>query len=150
MIKEFVEQWWKHKDKLEAYFKNHGNLESINYSDIVKALLDNILNEGLKEFYHFQKDIHIIDDGQYEGTLLFVFHSGDYAPGIENYFFTYNYYGSCSGCDTLAYVLEGLEGQEQIDGLMRLAFDLLRSTKPMSDKVEYNGYPIHLTEEETK
>jgi hypothetical protein len=43
--------------------------------------------------------IHTIDDGHYQGTLVFVVASGGYQP--SRYWTTRVEYGSCSGCDAL-------------------------------------------------
>lgn len=43
--------------------------------------------------------IHQIDDGDYQGTLIFVIGAGGYQP--SRYWYVKVGYGSCSGCDTL-------------------------------------------------
>ena len=154
MIKEFISQWWKNKDNMEHYFRSIQKIESVEYKDIVKALIENILNADADvKYYEISTDIHEIDDGDYQGMQIFIVHNNTYQPDLKDYFFANNYYGSCSGCDTLMGITEYSDEpatEEQIKELMTLAFDLLRSFKPFVPNATYRGLPIHLTEEETK
>jgi hypothetical protein len=43
--------------------------------------------------------IHVINDGDYQGTFVFLVPSKTYQP--STYLLTKVYYGSCGGCDTL-------------------------------------------------
>lgn len=154
MIKEFISQWWQNKDNMERYFRSIQQIESVEYKDIVKALIENVLNvDADVEYCKISTDIHEIDDGYYQGMQIFVVHNNTYQPDLEDYFFANNYYGSCSGCDTLMSITEYSDApatEEQIKELMTLAFDLLRSFKPFVPNATYRGRQIHLTEEETK
>lgn len=151
MIKEFIAQWWQNKDNMERYFRSIQKIGNIGYEGIVMALIENVLNVDSGEtYYKISTDIHVIDDGDYQGTKIFVVHNNTYQPDLKDYFFANNYYGSCSGCDTLL----GITGysdepatEEQIKELMKLAFDLLRSFKPFVPNATYRGFLIHLTEE---
>lgn len=151
MIKEFIDQWWKHKDNMERYFKSIPKIRAIDYEDIVKALIGNVLNcEEELVRYKISTDIHVIDDGEYQGTQIFVVHNDTYQPDVDDYFFTHNYYGSCSGCDTLQSITQYQPKpatDEQVKELMKLAFDLLRNFKPLVEGAEYKGKSVHLTEE---
>lgn len=65
-------------------------------------------------------------------------------------FFAENYYGSCSGCDTLMHITKYKEEpatDEQVKELMQLAFDMLRDFKPLVKDAKYRNMPVHLTEE---
>ena len=48
--------------------------------------------------------VHVINDGDYQGTLVFIIAEQGYQP--SGYYYTSVYYGSCSYCDTLQGVLE--------------------------------------------
>ena len=150
MIKEFIDQWWKYKDNMERYFKSISEINAIDYEDIVKALIDNVLNCGIEEeWYKISTDIHVIDDLEYHGTQIFVVHNDTYQPDVDDYFFTHNYYGSCSGCDTLLSIVTFCSEpatDEQVKELMKLAFDLLRNFKPLVEGAKYKGKSVHLTE----
>lgn len=148
MVKEFLEKWWKYKEGMETYFREKGNISEISYHGIVIALVKNVLNRGVK-WCGLSEEVCVIDDGDYEGTQIFILHNDACTPEIKDYFYTHNYYGSCSGCDTLLSIVEGSNGKatdEQVKLLMRLAFDLLRNIKPMAADAQYDYEGIHLTE----
>lgn len=68
MEKEIIKQWEANKFKLENWFKNTKQSEYANYIDIVEALFTYVI-EGYNT-----SEIHIIDDGNYQGTQLFLIH----------------------------------------------------------------------------
>lgn len=49
----------------------------------------------------WSEDVLTIDDGDYQGALIFVIHREIYQPSPPEYMMTCAYYGSCSGCDVL-------------------------------------------------
>lgn len=74
--------------------------------------------------------IHEIDDGEYQGTLLFVIPADGYQP--YDYWCVKVGYGSCSGCDTLMAILEGDYGDtidEKVDSLFTLALHIVQGLK---------------------
>lgn len=150
MIKEFISKWWQNKDNIEHYFRSIQKIESLEYIDIVKALIENVLNVDAGEKQKISTDIHEIDDGYWcQGMQMFIVRNDTKDPTLSDYFFADNYYGSCSGCDTLMGITKYSEKpatEEQIKKLMTLAFDLLRSFKPFVSNATYRGLPIHLTE----
>lgn len=150
MIKEFISQWWKHKDNMERYFLSIQKIENVEYKDIVKAIIENVLNvDEYVEYYKISTDIHEIDDGEFQGMQIFVVHNNTDDPALTDYFFADNYYGSCSGCDMLMGITKYSDKpatEEQIKKLMTLAFNLLRRFKPFVPNATYQGLPIHLTE----
>ena len=155
MIKEFISQWWQNKDNIERYFRSIQEIESIEYKDIVKALIENVLNvDAVEKYRKISTDIHEIDDSYWcHGMQIFIVRNDTKDPALSDYFFADNYYGSCSGCDTLMGITKYSNKpatEEQIKELMTLAFDLLRSFKTFVPNATYRGLPIHLTEEETK
>ena len=102
MIKEFVERWDKYKGDLENYFKNTNQEEYSNYGDIVKALFKYVINREETKWHEFNlKSMKVIDDGDYQGTQIFIIPLDVYQPDVNDYVITNTYYGSCSGCDTL-------------------------------------------------
>lgn len=139
MIKEFVEKWDKYKNELEEYFRNNPQKEYATYKDIVRLLFDIIINkdEGFKWEKFDTGDIVVIDDGDYQGTQIFILHKDEYQPSVEEYVYTNTYYGSCSGCDTLLAIqdwdLEKLPNENQIKEYMTLALHLLQRCHYMED-----------------
>ena len=108
MIKEFCLAWEKNKDKLEEYFRKARQEEYGNYEDLVKLLFDIVINPSIEcDHYRFDtENILVIDDGDYQGTQVFILHRDQYQPSVEDYVYTNTYYGSCSGCDTLLSINE--------------------------------------------
>ena len=145
MIKEFVEAWEKNKDKLEEYLKTHKQEEYYSYKQLVKLLFDIVINpeidkhEGLFELtaLYDTGNILTIDDGDYQGTLIFVLHENRYQPSVDEYVYTNVGYGSCSGCDTLqaihCYSVGETPDETQLKDYMTLCLHLLQRCKRMSD-----------------
>lgn len=104
MIKNFCLAWEENKGKLEEYIKTHTQDTYDSYESLVTALFEIVINpymssHSLRE-YNINK-MTVIDDGDWQGTLLFVIPENTYTPDATEYIYTYVYYGSCSGCDTL-------------------------------------------------
>ena len=133
MIKEFVEKWNKYSNNLEEYFRNTKQEEYSNYEEIVRILFDEVINKGEEDTFD-TKNILVIDDGNYQGTQIFVLHKDTYQPNIEDYVYTNTYYGSCSGCDTLLRISSydgGMPDENQIKEYMMLALHLLQKCEYM-------------------
>lgn len=134
MIKKLVEKWEANKGELESNLRSNTNLNKCNYSDLVKIAFDSIVNTGENDQILNVGNIHQIDDGDYQGTLVFLIPGDTYQPGHEEYLMTYVYYGSCSGCD----LLQSIRGwgeepvtDSQIKDYMALCKDIItRTIKP--------------------
>lgn len=141
MIKEFCLAWEKNKDKLEEYFRKTRQEEYGNYEDLVKLLFDIVINPSI-ECDHYRLDtenILVIDDGDYQGTQVFILHRDQYQPSVEDYVYTNTYYGSCSGCDTLLSINkyeDGLPSESQVNDYMDLCLHLLQRCHYMIDEEE--------------
>lgn len=134
MIKEFSERWNKYKGNLEEYFRNTKQEKYDSYCDIVKLLLEKVINQEETNGYKFDlNNITIVDDGDYQGTQIFIIPLDTYQPNETEYIVTNTYYGSCSGCDTLQaiseYDYDELPNEEQIADYMQLALHLLQKCK---------------------
>jgi len=71
--------------------------------------------------------VHLIDDGDYQGVLLFVIASGGYQP--SEYWTTSVWYGSCSGCDTFQSIMEDSDYDRRINDYMTLALHITQKLK---------------------
>ncbi|MDK2772133.1 MAG: hypothetical protein KYX68_07960 [Flavobacterium sp.] len=140
MILEIIEKWEENKFKLEEYFKTTKQSEYSNYKDIVVKLFE-IVIVGVKnkwngtDNYDVSK-ITVIDDGDYQGTQIFLIPKETYQPSVEDYIMTNTYYGSCSGCDTLqgfSCYDDDLPTEEQISEYMTLALHLVQKMKFLTD-----------------
>lgn len=143
MLTDFVEAWNENKDKLEKYFKNTKQEKYDEYEKILKQLVEIVINPYLSNKRYKTLDIkkiRIIDDGDYQGTQIYIIPFDLYQPDVEDYVYTNNYYGSCSGCDTLLSISnyqEGIPTPKQVEGYMTIALHLLQKFKRLEDgKVE--------------
>lgn len=131
MIKYCLEKWNKNKEKLKAALKRTPGLNDCNYKDIVELVVKYILNEGCEyESEMFDNEhLTVIDDGDYQGTLLFIIPNNTYQPSEHEYLMTYVSYGSCCGCDTLqgiqCYMDDGEITDQQISDFMTLCKDIV-------------------------
>lgn len=135
MLKIILEKWDKNKDKLREVFQTQKGFNDCNYKDIVKKTFEIIYNDG--EDYSSDKldieNLTQIDNGDYQGTLLYLIPFDTYQPSECEYLMTYVGYGSCSGCDTLQHIqCYGDYGDylttRQVDDFMQLAKDILQNT----------------------
>lgn len=139
MLQFAVDKWNKNKDKLKKYFEETPQAKYLDYSDIFKLVLEIILNDSDYEYNNYDTEhIHIIDDGHYQGMQIFIAHKKTYQPGCSDYIITHNYYGSCSGCDTLMSIYEfgsGLPNKQQVGDYMKLSLGLIQSAVMLDNTV---------------
>lgn len=99
------------------------------------------LEENKPEYYVFDiEKIHEIDDGEYQGTLLYMIPFDTYHPSHWQYVATYVYYGSCSCCDTLLEISgyeDDLPDADQVKDYVKLCLKILQRCK----------YPFNYEEE---
>jgi len=137
MIKYCLQKWDKNKDKLEAVIQTDHNINTVEegYDYLVKLVVENILNDEESQenvdLWNSEK-ISRIDDGYYQGTLLYLIPVKTCVPGEGEYMMTYVNYGSCTGCDSLIYIRYGYEDTEhelpteqQVKDYMTLCRDLV-------------------------
>ena len=109
MLDWVIKKWDKNKANLEKAIRQDKELNRCEYSYLVKMVVHHILNDGYeidKNKYYSEdlwdtKKISVIDDGYYGGTQIFLIPKNTCSPGIRDYLFTHQYYGTCGGCDTL-------------------------------------------------
>lgn len=80
--------------------------------------------------------IHVIDDGDYQGTLVYVIAGTGYQP--SKYWYVKVSYGSCSGCDTLESIKDSRDDpptEQQIADYMSLALHIAQGIKEMDEDV---------------
>ena len=135
MIKEIVDKWDRNKNRLEDAIRTT-DMEDASYKTLVELIVQHILNntEDDEDWNNFDiEKIHEIDDGDYQGTLLFLIPKNRYQPDEDEYLVTYVNYGSCSGCDTLqkiqSYDYNDLPTCRQVNDYMRLCLHLIQNMK---------------------
>lgn len=156
MLKILYEKWEKNRETLKSAISRIPNVSELEYKDLVKLTFSAIYNDGddTNIPYSYKSlnldRITMIDDGDYQGTLLFVIPFNTYQPGEGEYLMTYVGYGSCSGCDTLLSIVDWGNGpatERQVSDLLALCKDIVTNTiKPYNygwrsedifDKVEF-------------
>ena len=132
MIDEFVKKWEDGKTNIESAFKESHPKE---YKDIVKAVVKAV-GAGSEYDVPDPERIHVIDDGDCQGTLLFVIAAKRLHP--YDYWFVKVNYGSCSGCDTLKAIC-GYDDKpptpEQVKDYMTLALHIAQGLKKMDGEI---------------
>jgi len=138
MIKEFVQAWDARKDILRHYIESTDQRQYETYEELTKALFSLVVNPWREENGEYVFDVnnlHMIDDGEYQGTQLFVIPFDTYQPSSYQYVITFQEYGSCSGCDMLQGIqsegesYRGLPTTGQVDQYMTLLLHLLQRCK---------------------
>lgn len=148
MNKYCIDKWDKNKDKLMEVIKNSTNHYHWHYSDLLEMIIDNVLDDSDKSGDVWDSnEIKVIDHGDYQGTLLFLFHRNTYQPGAGDYMMTYVGYGSCSGCDTLMAIQEEghdysnpekLPTEGQVRDYMTLCLHMIQRMKCMYPEDHYH------------
>lgn len=155
MLKKVSLLWEKNKQTLKKELRNY-LLEMINdgmvsaskldYKWLVKAIIKHILNKDDEATFIFaDEEITEIDNGCYQGTLLFLFHTTSYQPSANEYLITKVEYGSCSGCDALQSAVSLTEFNRIIDSLMSICLHICQNIK----KPYRGGYMLEKWDEET-
>jgi hypothetical protein len=138
MIEEFTKRWFERNHMVREAFE--ANMPTA-YRDIVTAVVT-MLHDEDEDGSIDPECIHEIDDGDYQGTLVYVIGASGYQP--HDYWYVKVSYGSCSVCDTLQDILSGDYGHESeeeaqawkkaaVDQLMTLALHIVQGLKKMGD-----------------
>jgi hypothetical protein len=130
MIKEFIDRFENKKSELQTKFQKQPG----SYEDIVKSVVEVISGDAYDDID--PERIHKIDDGDYQGTLLFVIAAKGYQP--SKYWAVSVGYGSCSGCDTLAAIAadgdwDSPPNDQQISDYMTLALHIVQGLKQITN-----------------
>ena len=137
MIQEIIKKWEENKYKLEEYFSTTKQKEFASYETIIQKIFELVINSDEDSYEKFNTNkMTVIDDGDYQGTQIFIIPKDTYQPSIYDYLITHTYYGSCSGCD----VLEGIRNydgnlptEQQVKEYMILALHLVQKMKRITD-----------------
>lgn len=120
MLKYCVEQWEKNKENLREVLKQFDfSNEKMDYKVLMSLVITHILEDKWDS-----KNFTMVDDGDYQGTLLFIIPEKIYQPTEGDYLMTYVWYGSCSYCDTIQSIL--YESNNKVENLMNLALHMIQ------------------------
>lgn len=129
MIQEFVDAYMANQSAIHAAFAE----KHPDYDDIVKAVIS-VINPENDYGKPSKEKLHKIDDGDYQGTLLYIIPEDTYQP--SDYWYVKVGYGSCSGCDTLETIRnydDSPPNDEQIKDYMTLALHVVQGLKKLGD-----------------
>ena len=134
MITKVILQWEENKHKLEEYFKTTPQNEYSKYEIIVKKIFELCITQATDYTDWDINRMTVIDDGDFEGTQIFIIPTDTYIPTLEDYIMTDTYYGSCSGCDTLLSIKEysnDLPTEKQVKEYMTVALHLVQKLRKL-------------------
>ena len=147
MIQDFVIAWDTNKTALETYFSTHTAGSYCSYRRLVELLFEIVVNPYLQSaglpVFDLEK-IHEIDDGDYQGSLLYAIPQKTYQPSCYEYVLTYVEYGSCPFCDELAGIADllkdNLPDADSVSLLMTLSLHILQHCKIPYSYEEEKGW----------
>ena len=137
MNKDIVSAWDKKQKDVREWIATIKN-DEFSYKSLLENTVKILFGEnddcsGMPDFERITK----IDNGDYQGTLVFVIGGKGYQPGVEDHWYTSVYYGSCSGCDTLQSISEysnDLPNDDQIQQYWTLCLHMIQKMKRMTDE----------------
>lgn len=144
MIQKFVDSWFKKEAVTRAWFNENPATE---YIHIVRAAINAITDTDEGGWNPTPDPVRIneIDDGNYQGTLVYVIGETGYQP--SRYWYVRVSYGSCSGCDTLARIngwgywgdddapRQSEEKAARVAGYMTLALHIIQGLREMEGEL---------------
>lgn len=134
MLKICRDKWDKNSKRLEEILKDDIKLNCCDYKYIVEMTYKTIFNDDEDTYSSDTLDIDKIteiDNGDYQGTLIYLIPFKTYQPSESEYLMTYVGYGSCSVCDTLQAIQgwsEEKPTETQLKDYMMLCKDIITNT----------------------
>jgi len=141
---KIIKAWENNKHRLENHFKEMKGTENLSYGEIVRLLFEKVITDIESDDTWGDLNFNLsqlieLDHGSYQGTQIWIVPLDRYQPDVTDYVYTHNYYGSCSGCDTLQSILSNHDyiededeftfTEKQIRDLMTLALHLVQNMK---------------------
>ncbi len=128
MIQNFVDCFMDARETIKTDLRTN---PPRGYDDLVKRLIVVLANVHDDHGSPDPERIHIIDDGDYQGTQLYIIAAQGYQP--STYWAIFVDYGSCSGCDTFESISSLSYGDtltdEQVDEYWTLMLHMVQSMK---------------------
>lgn len=142
MNKDILDAWNEKQYQVKAWI-NDADMDEFSYSYLLKNTIQ-ILFPSEKNS-HGMPDHNLIteiDNGDYQGTIIFVIGGYGYQPPVENHWYTSVYYGSCSGCDTLEGIRSykaGKSDESQLNYFWTLCLHMMQKMKRFEESEEDGG-----------
>lgn len=132
MIQEFVDIFIKNKEVLKEQYRRKF---PGSYTEIVKSVIELLTDRDEYCGVPDPNRITVIDDGDYQGTLLYIIGEVEYQP--STYWRIFVDYGSCSVCDTYDAICSNsswdgdneIYTEQQIDDIWTLALHIVQNMK---------------------
>lgn len=133
MIRFCLEQWNKNNKKLEEVIRNDATINGCDYKYLFQLIVEHILNDDCtdekKGILYDKERIVVIDDGDGQGTLLFLVPLLNGIPAEYDYLMSFVDYGSCAYCDVLESIqlsnFDDTPTEQQVKDYMKLCLDLV-------------------------
>ena len=131
MLKICKDKWDKNQSKLLQNLMERTDLNKCYYKTLVELTFESIMNEENDMNTYDISKITEIDDGDYQGTLIYLIPFAVYQPAEGEYLMTFINYGSCSACDTLQGIQKWSNDKLtecQLTDFMALCKDIITNT----------------------
>jgi len=137
MNKDIVNAWGKHQEEVKQWIASIEDQGEIEYEMLLKNTIRIMFEDGgdwsgMPDFKHITQ----IDYGEYQGTFVFIMGGRTYQPNVNEHWYTYVSYGSCSGCDTLESVRcykGGRPTTEQVTEYWTLCLHMIQRMKRLGE-----------------
>ena len=131
MIEAFTKAWFANLHTMrEKFTEKHPD----DYKEVVRSVVE-MLADASDDYDKLDPErIHEINDGDYQGTLVYVIGGSGYQP--SRYWYVRVGYGSCSGCDTLQSISgysDESPNDRQVSQYMTLALHIVQGLREMGD-----------------
>jgi hypothetical protein len=131
MIEAFTKAWFANLHTMrEKFTAKHPD----DYKEVVRSAVQMLADASTEYDKPDPERIHEIDDGDYQGTHVYVIGAQGYQP--SRYWYVKVSYGSCSGCDTLQAISEYSSdppNSKQVSEYMTLALHIVQGLREMGD-----------------
>ena len=131
MIEAFTKAWFANLHTMrEKFTAKHPE----DYKEVVRSVVEMLADASDDYDKPDPERIHEIDDGNYQGTLVYVIGGSGYQP--SRYWYVKVSYGSCSGCDTLEAIRSYRDespDEKQVREYMTLALHIVQGLREMGD-----------------
>jgi len=140
MDKDILTAWDKNQEMVREWIKTVDTLQ-FSYLSLLENTIRILFAEDHDSSSPDYNKITEINNGDYQGTLLFVIGGKGYQPCVNEHWFTAVEYGSCSCCDTL----QGISGwdcklptEDQTQQYWTLCLHMMQRMKRFKEDDEYN------------
>lgn len=126
MVKIIRDLWDQNWEKLKEKIEHLEDVNEVTYGTLAKLTYATLFDGS--DIDIDSEQIHVIDDGEYQGSLIFVIPFDEYQPGPGDYLMAHCSYGSCPCCDALQGIQYEENRKQQNEDLLSLCRGIFVST----------------------